>query len=319
MRALKTGTVVGDYRIISDIGSGGLGQVFKAVHLGNHVTVALKLIHDRLYCNKKFIGLLHREMLIHAGLQHRNIVRHYDNRFKPPLCYIATEFIDGWSGSTFIKRTKKVPPLVALAIVYQILQGLDYLHLHDKVHSDLSAGNFLVERSGRIVLTDFGLSSELQGHKNYLIGTPGYYSPEHIVKESVSYASDIYCAGLILYELIAGYRAVVASKNHHLVSTNMKKIAFTSLPCADEGMKSVLVKLLMKALAFEGSRRYEMADRMLLDCRLILGRYNITSPIQAVLKYLVQARLTTATCGDRQDIYRGYNGSRPHVATRRPA
>ena len=320
MRALKTGTVVGDYRIISEIGSGGLGQVFKAVHLGNHVTVALKLIHDRLYCNKKFIGLLHREMLIHAGLQHRNIVRHYDNRFNPPLCYIATEYIDGWSGSVFIKRNKEVPPLVALALIYQILQGLDYLHLHDKVHADLSAGNFLVERSGRAVLTDFGLSSELQDHKNYLIGTPGYYSPEHITKESVSYASDTYCVGLILYELIAGYRAVVASKNHRLVSTNMRKIAFASLPCADGGMKSILVKLLQRALAFENSKRYAMADRMLFDCHLILGKYNITSPRQAVLKYLVQAGLTTATCGDKQDIYRGYGSSKPRiVSARRPA
>lgn len=308
MRSLKTGTVIGDYRIISEIGVGGLGQVFKAVHLRDHVTVALKVIRDNLYCNRKFIGKFHQEIIVHSSLQHRNIVRYYDSCFKPPRCYIATEFIDGWSGSEFIKRNGELPPLVALAIVFQILQGLDHLHVRDFMHYDLSAGNFLVERSGRIVLTDFGLSSKYENHKNYLIGTPGYYSPEHIDSSALGYASDTYCVGLILYELINGQRAVTASRDRKLVSSLMKRIVF-DIPCSDGKMRRLLTKMLKKALNFDISKRYSSAHQMLYDCYLILEAYRIRYPRQAVLKYLMQSELVEAgkkSSHDGQDIYQGF-------------
>lgn len=319
MRSLKTGTVIGNYRIISEIGAGGLGQVFKAVHLRDHITVALKVIRDSLYCNKKFIGKFHQEIIVHSSLQHRNIVRYYDSCFKPPRCYIATEFIDGWSGSEFIKRNGEVPPLVALAIVFQILQGLDHLHVRDFMHYDLSAGNFLIERSGRIALTDFGLSSKYEDHKNYLIGTPGYYSPEHIDNAALTYASDTYCVGLILYELITGRRAVSATKNRKLVSSLMKKITF-DIPCSDKNMRRMLDKVLRKALHFETARRYGSAHQMLYDCYRILEAYGIRYPRQAVLKYLLQAGMVETEQRDvqsEQDIYRGFKSTRLKIASSR--
>ncbi len=319
MRSLKTGTVIGDYRIISEIGVGGLGQVFRAVHLRNHVTVALKVIRDSLYCNRKFIGKFHQEIIVHSSLQHRNIVRYYDSCFKPPRCYIATEFIDGWSGMEFIKRHGELPPLVALSIVFQILQGLDHLHVRDFMHYDLSAGNFLVERTGRIVLTDFGLSSKYENHKNYLIGTPGYYSPEHIDSSALGYASDTYCVGLILYELINGRRAVTASKDRKLVSSLMRRITF-DVPCSDNKIRRLLVKMLRKALSYEASKRYASAHQMLYDCYLILEACRIRYPRQAVLKYLVQSDAVAAeqeNIRDGQDIYQGFVATRVQSASSR--
>ncbi len=320
MRSLKTGTVIGDYRIISEIGAGGLGQVFKAVHLRDHVTVALKVIRDSLHCNRKFIGKFHQEIIVHSSLQHRNIVHYHDSCFKPPRCYIATEFIDGWSGSEFIKRSREVPPLVAVAIVFQILQGLDHLHVRDFMHYDLSAGNFLVERSGRIVLTDFGLSSKYEDHKNYLIGTPGYYSPEHINSSALGYASDTYCVGLILYELINGQRAVTAGKDRNLLSSLMKRITF-DIPCSDDKMRQLLTKMLKKALSFEIPKRYGSAHQMLYDCYLILEAFRVRYPRQAVLKYLVQSGLVEVEKEDRQDgqdIYRGFVDTRLRSSSSRP-
>ena len=312
MRSLKTGTVIGNYRIISEIGAGGLGQVFKAVHLRDHVAVALKVIRDSLYCNRKFIGKFHQEIIVHSSLQHRNIVRYYDSCFKPPRCYIATEFIDGWSGIEFIKRNGELPPLVALSIVFQILQGLDHLHVRDFMHYDLSAGNFLVERTGRIVLTDFGLSSKYENHKNYLIGTPGYFSPEHIDSSALGYASDTYCVGLILYELINGQRAVTASKDCKLVSSLMRRIAF-DIPCSDSRMRQLLIKILKKALSYEFSKRYSSAHQMLYDCYLILEACRIRYPRQAVLKYLMRSGMVEAEQKDNkdgQDIYHGFANTR---------
>lgn len=316
MRSLTTGTIIGNYRIISEIGAGGLGRVFKAVHLQNHAIVALKVIHDRFYCNSKFIGFFHREMLTHAGLHHKNIVRHYESCFKPPRCYISTEFIDGWSGSLFIKRHREIPPLVALSIVFQILQGLDCLHLHDAVHADLSAGNFLIERSGRVALTDFGLAGYIADdgvgeHKNYLIGTPGYYSPEHVSNAGIGYSSDTYCVGLILYELIAGHRAVVASKNRRIVVSNMRKISL-DLPCSDRRMKKMLNKVLQRALRYDKDKRYQTAEQMIYDCSTILKNYGIKFPMQIVLYYLAQKDPTIDAPPIAINIYQGLinNGSK---------
>ena len=308
MRSLKTGTVIGDYRIISEIGAGGFGQVFKAVHLRDHVTVALKVFRDNLYNNKKFKNKFHQEIIVHARLQHPNLVRQYDNCFKPTRCYIASEFIDGWSGSEFIKRNGTLPPLVALAIVFQILKGLDHLHVRDLKHYDLSSGNFLVERSGRIVLTDFGLSSDCDDHEKYSVGTAGYYSPEHISHRKLDSASDTYCVGLILYELLSGRRAVTASKDRKLVSKLMKRITF-DLPCSDSKMRRLLTEMTKKALSFEISKRYRDAHKMLYDCYLILEAFRIRNPRQAVLKHLVRSGLVETEKQDNkdgQDIYQGY-------------
>ncbi|MDE3268693.1 MAG: serine/threonine-protein kinase [Pseudomonadota bacterium] len=293
-RVLKTGTVYGNYRILSELGSGGLGRVFKAVHLQNQNIVALKVISDRFYRNKRFIGIFHREMMTHSELKHKNIVRWHECMHKEPLCYIATEFIDGWSGSQFIKRNRRrIPPVVALSVIYQILQGLDHLHLRDKVHSDLSAGNFLVERTGRVVLTDFGLSSEINDHKNYLVGTPGYYSPEHINNTGITRGSDTYCVGLLLYELVVGTRAVPASKDRHLVLKEMSNLSPSffaqNIVCADHAMKSMLIQMLTRALSFFQNKRYPSAERMLYDCSFVLGRFKVRRPRHTVLGFLEQA------------------------------
>ena len=293
--------------------------MFKAVHLRDHVTVALKVIRDSLYCNRKFIGKFHQEIIVHSSLQHHNIVRYYDSCFKPPRCYIATEFIDGWSGSELSNATGELPPLVALAIVFQILQGLDHLHVRDFMHYDLSAGNFLVERSGRIVLTDFGLSSKYENHKNSLIGTPGYYSPEHIDSSALGYVSDTYCVGLILYELINGQRAVPASKDRKLVSALMKRITF-DIPCSDGKMRRLLIKMLRKALNFEISKRYSSAHQMLYDCYLMLEAFRLRYPRQAVLKYLMQSEQVEAEKRDSKgglDIYQGFVDTRSRSSSAR--
>lgn len=302
-RILKTGTVIGNYRILSEIGSGGLGQVFKAVHLQKQTIAALKVIHSRLYCNKKFIGIFHREMLVHSSLQHKNIVRLHESCFHPPRCYIATEYIDGWSGAQFIRRNRKrIPPVVALSIVFQILQGLDHLHLRDVVHSDLSAANFLIERTGRVVLTDFGLSTGVNDHKNYLVGTPGYYSPEHINNIGITRYSDTYCVGLLLYEMVTGKRAVPASKDRHAVLRGMHHISF-DIPCSDHAMKSLLTQILSRALNLNTSKRYPNAERMLYDCSFVLHRFKVRRPRHVVLEFLDEVGLIDSP--DHEDRQHG--------------
>ncbi len=299
---------LGHYRVIEEVGVGGLGRVFRGIDERTGKTVAIKVLHDKYVHNRKFLGIFHRELLIMAGMHHKHIVGYLDSHFEPPNCFIVTEFIEGWSGHAFLKQVGSVPPLVALSIVIDMMKGIDHLHLHDTVHSDLSAANILIDKTGRVMVTDFGLSAQMdiEDYKNYMVGTPGYYSPEHISEAAVCAQTDIYCAGLILYELIAGRKAVPASTERKKVLAAMKRINFDKLGITDRGLNKLIVKLLQGALTYNSQKRIQTAEQMMFGCYEILRRYNIRYARHAIKKYLVDKALVRGPfTGNHQDIYFG--------------
>jgi serine/threonine protein kinase len=301
---------LGPYRIAEEVGVGGLGRVFRAIDERTGKTVAVKVLHDKYALNRKFLGIFHRELLIMAGMHHKHIVGYLDGHFEPPSCYIVTEFVEGWSGHSFLKQVGQVPALVALSIVIDMMKGVDHLHLHDTIHSDLSAANFLLDKSGRVMVTDFGLSCrmEVEDYKNYMVGTPGYYSPEHISEAPITAQTDIYCAGLILFEMVAGRKAVPASTERKKVLAAMKKINFDRLVPGDKNLNALVVKLLKQTLQFSPAKRIQTAEQMMFGCYEILRRYNIRYARHAIKKYLVDKGLVRGPFqGHEQDIYQGFD------------
>jgi serine/threonine-protein kinase len=302
-------TSIGPYRVLEEVGVGGLGKVYRGLDERTGRTVAIKVLHDKFINNRKFLGIFHRELLIISRLSHRHIVSYLDSFFNPPRCYIVTEFIDGWSGYALLKKTGRMPPLVAISIAIDMLQGIDHLHLHNIIHSDLSAANYLVEKSGRVLVTDFGLScqQEVEDYKNYMIGTPGYYSPEHISDSAIVPQTDLYCAGLILFELLTGQKAVPASTDRKKVIEGMKNINFNLINTSDPKMTKMLRKMLEKALHTSVSRRYKSADIMMFACYEILKRYQIKYARHAIKKYLIDRGLVRGPFnGHDQNIYIGF-------------
>jgi serine/threonine-protein kinase len=299
---------LGPYRIVEEVGVGGLGRVFRAIDERTGRTVAVKVLHDKYQTNRKFLGIFHRELMIMAGMHHKHVVAYIDSAFEPPNCYIVTEFVEGWSGHAFIKQVGLMPPLVALSIVIDMMKGVDHLHLHDTVHTDLSAANFLIDKTGRVMVTDFGLSCQLEveDYKNYMVGTPGYYSPEHISEAPICPQTDIYCAGLILYEMINGRKAVPASTDRQKTLQAMKKINFDDMNIADKVLKMAVVKLLKASLQFNASKRIQTAEQMMFACYEILKRHNIRYARHAIKKFIVDKGLVRGPfTGNDQDIYFG--------------
>lgn len=302
---------LGPYRILEEVGVGGLGRVFRAIDERSGQTVAVKVLHEKYANNRKFLGIFHRELLIMAGMHHKHVVGYIDSVFEPPNCYIVTEFVEGWSGHTFLKQVGSVPPLVALSIVIDMLKGIDHLHLHDTIHSDLSAANIMLDKTGRVMVTDFGLSCqmEIEDYKNYMIGTPGYYSPEHISEAPIGPQTDIYCAGLLLYELIAGRKAVIASTDRKVVLEAMRKISFDRLGITDRPMAIQIIKLLKQVLQFNASKRLQTVEHMMFGCFDILRRYNIRYARHAIKKYMIDRGMVRGPFnGYSQDIYVGSRG-----------
>lgn len=300
---------IGPYVVESEVGSGGLGRVFRSTDPRTGRSVAVKILHDRYQESRKFLGIFHRELLIVSRLKHKHIVEYIDASFDPPNCYIVTEFIDGWSLYKLMRHFGRFPPLVALCIAIDILQGIDYLHLHDTIHSDLSSPNVLVSNSGKVLLTDFGLACdvELENYKNYMVGTPGYYSPEHVIEAAIMPQSDLYCVGLLLFEMVTGEKAVKPSKKREEILSAMKDIDINLVRCDDRRMQTMLRNFLRTALKFRPSSRYPNAESMIVDIYEILKRYGIRYSRYSIRQFLADGELASPLEDKyKQLIYTGY-------------
>lgn len=308
MGAVVVGSILDSrYQIIEMIGAGGLGRVFKAKDLQKDKIVAIKFLHDHLMSKPHLLGIFYRELLISSSFEHKNIVNVRGSHFDPPNCYIVTDFISGWNGYQFSKKNGKVPAMVALAICVDLLQGLDYLHLHDVVHSDLSISNVMINKEGRVLIADFGLSfdTEVENYENKQFGTPGYVSPEHITVNKLGPKSDLYCVGLILWQLVTGKKFLPPGKEKPAkILAAMKKRDLSELHINDPHLRRGLLKILKKSLSYSQFFRYKSAQHMLVDCYKLMLSYQVGYARNVIWQYLDDKGLTEVPFQrETQDIY----------------
>ncbi len=198
---------IGNYSLEHIIGRGASSEVWLARHaeLRDHV-VAIKLLVTQ---EREAVRRFQREAAIAAGLRHPNIVQLHDYGFLPPFHYTVMEYIEGGSLRDHFERRGRLPLTDALAIFRQVASALDYAHARNIVHRDVSPANILLEqKTGRAVLTDFGIARDSATPitvTRTIMGTPGYFSPEHTQSAtSVTHLSDIYSLGVVLYHMLAG-------------------------------------------------------------------------------------------------------------------
>ena len=304
-------TKIGQYEIIELVGEGGLGKVFKALDTKSNKIVALKLLHERYGRDERFLGVFHRELMMHRTVSHHSLVPILDNHFEPPMCFIVSRFIDGWAGRGVIRHFGRIPPLVALSLMVQISAGLDALHLRDLVHGDLSAANILVEKTGKAFLTDFSLTSDVSSlaKKEHIFGTPGYYSPEHLTSAPVTPASDIYVTGLLLWEMINGQKLIPALEGGKATKEllyHMMNISFRGLKCTSEGLVRDLLGLLRMMLHPQAAKRFENGEKLGRALDMLLKKYGINNPQAAVVQFLGDGLLPTHHKAAPQNIYLGH-------------
>lgn len=294
------------YELIKLVGIGGLGRVFKAKDLRTRNIVAIKFLADHFINNHQVLGVFHRELLLTSKLRHKNIINYVDSHFDPPMCYIVNEYVDGWNGHQFIKTVKKLPPLIALAICVDLLQGIDYLHLHDMVHSDMSISNFMLSRNGRAYITDFGFSVDpnIESYANQLFGTPGFYSPEHITRAKITPSSDLYCVGLILFILLTGKNPLPMQKDPRKVIPKMKYLSFHDVQISNKQIQNSILKVLKKSLSYRKFFRYDSAKQMSYDCFQIIAGRGLSYPRAGILQYLIDCNMSSQQFAlPKQNIY----------------
>src|ERR1700683_3923722 len=216
-----TGQVIGHYRVLEKIGSGAMGEVFRARDERLGRDVALKLIRPASSDNPDHLRRFELEARAAAALNHPSIVAIYDVGFNDGAPYIVCELLEG---KTLRKRLAEgaLPAPLALDYALQIVQGLIAAHDRHIVHRDLKPENLFVTTDGRVKILDFGVAKLQSGPEESgrtaqdlttvtksgsIIGTVAYMSPEQLRATGVDHRSDIFSGGAILYEMLTARRA----------------------------------------------------------------------------------------------------------------
>ena len=195
------GTILGGrYRIVSLIGRGGMGEVYRADDLKIGHTVALKFLSHREHAQR-----LYEEVRIGRQISHPNVCRLYDAAEVDGHLFITMEFIDGEDLASLLRRVGRLPSEKGLAVAHDICAGVAAAHEKGVIHRDLKPANVMIDGRGRARVTDFGLAIAAEGASDSA-GTPAYMAPEQLGGAAASVSSDIYALGLVLYEVFTGRR-----------------------------------------------------------------------------------------------------------------
>jgi serine/threonine protein kinase len=208
------GRTLGSYRIISQVGLGGMATVFKAFQPAMNRYVAIKVLPSHLARDPNFRARFKRETHTIAALEHRYILPVYDVGEDDNIPYLVMRYTEGGTMSDLI-AAHKLGLDQAVRLVGQVAEALDYAHQRGIIHRDIKPANILIGPDGAALLSDFGIAKILEGTLNLtgegaLIGTPFYMAPEQVRGQSADARSDIYALGVVLFEAATGRRPFMA-------------------------------------------------------------------------------------------------------------
>jgi len=204
------------YRIVSLLGRGGMGEVYRANDLLLGQTVALKFLPVQWTSHEQTLTRFRNEVRIARQISHPNVCRVYDIGEAEGSTYLSMEYVDGEDLASLLRRIGRLPQDKALEIARQLCAGLAAAHDKGVVHRDLKPGNIMLDGQGQLRITDFGLAGVAGDVKDIRSGTPGYMAPEQRSGQEVTARSDIYALGVVLHEVFTGKRPSADSSHPDL-------------------------------------------------------------------------------------------------------
>lgn len=212
------------YRIVSMLGRGGMGEVYRAEDIRLGQTVALKFLPVERASNRRHLEYLYKEVRLSQRLTNPHICRVHDLVEVDGQHCLSMEYIEGEDLKTLLRRVGPLPEPKALELAYQICQGLHAAHQVGVLHRDLKTANIMIDELGRARIADFGLAREknLIDPSEGLTGSPNYMSPEQMASNETSVQSDIFSLGLILFEVLTGKPAHNARSRGEIVAMHQR-------------------------------------------------------------------------------------------------
>lgn len=262
------------YEVLEEIAKGGMAQVYKARQLSLGRLVAIKEIKPAFAANPELVERFKREARIAANLVHENIVQVYN--FGEPAggpLFIVMEFVDGLDLKTILGRHGPLPPRLVAIIGREVARALAYAHARGLIHRDVKPGNIMISRRGEVKLMDFGIVREMDSEltrTGAFLGTPSYMSPEQLLGEELSPATDLFSLGIVLYEVLAGQKPFKADSEASLSKKirTEKEIRLRSL---NPQVPRRLQKLVHQCLAKDPRNRPESAEELARRLSRLLG------------------------------------------------
>jgi len=195
------------YDFIEELGTGGMGNVYKVFDKKIKEEVALKILKPEI-ADEKTIERFSSELKLARKIRHENVCQMYDINEEEGTHYITMEYVAGEDLKSFIRRVGQLPVGKTISIAMQVCEGLSEAHKLGVVHRDLKPQNIMIDKEGNARIMDFGIARSVKGKgitgAGMMIGTPEYMSPEQVEAKEVDQRSDIYSLGVILYEMVTG-------------------------------------------------------------------------------------------------------------------
>ena len=294
----KPAPKIGKYEVLDTLGRGGMGVVYRAIDPRIGRLVAIKMITGDYAKDPDYLNRFYREARSTGTLQHVNIVTVYDLGDQDGVPYLVMEYLEGEPLDKIIASRRDLSLPDRLDIIIQACNGLQYAHQHGVVHRDIKPGNIMVLKDGNVKLVDFGiarLGNSSMTATGQMIGTISYMSPEQINGQAVDSRSDIFSAGVVLFELLT-YTLPFDGKE---ITTTMRKILNDPPP----PLKNFFVgppeldAALNKALAKNRDQRYQTANDFGFDLATVqqsLKRLKVSEYMQSAKAYIEQANLARA-------------------------
>jgi len=264
---------IGPYEIISEIGRGGMGVVYKATDPRTGQFVAVKMITGMFAGNPRSRMGLVREARLASQLQHPHIVTVHEIGQHKGALFIVMEYLEGTSVDRIVKHRSDIPVAVKLNAVIQLCAGLSYAHAQGVVHRDIKPANLFMLTSGSLKIVDFGLAklNEMAGlsatkdTNTRFAGTVAYMSPEQLNGASADIRSDLWSVGVTLYELLT-YALPFSGSS---LGTLVKSVESDPVPPLPDStpVRVELAQILDRALAKDPNVRYSTAEVLAIDLR----------------------------------------------------
>ena len=266
---LTTGSMfAGRYKIVEELGEGGMGKVYKVIDKQLNEEVALKLIRPEIASDKKTVQRFRNELKLSRKISHRNVGRMYELMEDQGSLFFTMEYVPGQDLMGLIRQSGRLAVGTTISIAKQVCEGLAEAHRLGVIHRDLKSHNILIDKRGIARIVDFGIARSLTGKSitrvGAMIGTPEYMSPEQTEAKELDQRCDIYSLGIILYEMVTGQLPFagdtplsVAMKHKGQIPTDPKEL--------NPQIPGDLSGLILKCLEKEKENRYQDAEALGLE------------------------------------------------------
>lgn len=293
------------YEVLGQLGQGGMGVVYKVRHVALDSISALKVLPRDLMENPDMVARFYREARVVARLSHPNIVRVSDIDHDEALGfhYFVMEYIEGQTFAQYLRERGPLPLHEVVGVTRQAASALAYAHSYTPsvIHRDIKPANIMIEeRTGRVVVMDFGIAKELDSAETtqtgMVIGTLKYCSPEQMRHEQLDGRADIYSLGMVMYEAYAGSQFFAGLDETAVIG----KVLYDEqehLPVFPRQASPAFVALVTKAIAKFRDRRYQNMEELLQD----LNTCEETGPVDATERIMLPPATHFSSGGQTKD------------------